>query len=470
MKPLFVDLDGTLLFNDSVQEVFWRLVFTKPWHAIIAVYILLSKGRAPFKDYIAKHVKLSGIQWPINPDVLKLLNAEKSRGRKIILLTASNEKIAKAIAAPLEIFDKIVGSTSSRNFKGGEKLSWINSNFHAEPFMYAGNSTDDFILWGRAAEAIVVNPSSYIYEHAQKICKKVRLIQNLPQHFKTWAKLLRVHQYSKNLLLFVPLLLSGQLWHWHLFSTCLLAWVCFSATASAAYIINDLVDLDSDRAHSTKKNRPLAAGLLNISEAALWVLGLFVVTILGCLHLPFLFSVTLAGYFALTLAYSFYIKRVAILDVFVLSFLYLSRLLAGSVATMVVFSNWLIAFTLFFFLSLAYLKRFIEIERTTQNAKIKGRGYFKKDRELVKTSGLSLGFLSVVIFSLYLNANISETIYKHPNGLWCIAPALLYWINHLWHCAVHNKIHDDPIEFALKDKLSLCLGGFIFIIIMLCQR
>ncbi|MCD6046856.1 MAG: hypothetical protein K0S08_503 [Gammaproteobacteria bacterium] len=468
MKPLFVDLDGTLLFNDSLQEVFWRLLLKHPWYAINAVFLLLTQGRAAFKAFIANHVPLQSIQWAINPAVVQLLKAEKSRGRKIILLTASNEKIARHIVEPLNLFDHIEASSENRNFKGGEKLSWIRTRYPGEEFLYAGNSQDDLILWRHAHESIIVNPSNSVLKEAKKVSKEVRLIQNCPNFFQRWKKTLRIHQYSKNFLIFIPLLLSGKFLHPTLFLNSLLAFIAFCAMASGSYILNDLVDIDHDRMHATKKNRPFAAGIMECISGLGCALSLIVIALVISAFLPISFLLTLICYLILTVSYSFYLKRLAIIDVFTLSILYLIRILAGSAATGIVISNWLFAFGLFFFLSLAYLKRFIEIDRLDENY-VKGRNYKKQDLLLVKIYGICLGLISTLIFTLYLNANATAGIYKHPQGLWLIALFLLYWINHVWHAAVHHNIHDDPVEFALKDKPSLIVGCCIIIIVILCQ-
>lgn len=469
MKPLFVDLDGTLLLSDSVQEVFWRLLLQHPWLACIALWQLITQGKAAFKHFMAQHVTLHTAQWPLNHAVLDYLKKEKATGRPIILLTASHESIAKKIVAPLNIFDQIVGSTETLNFKGPQKLAWIQKHFPQQQFDYAGNGPDDYILWQQCDTAIVVNPSTTVRKHAKKLNTNIQLIKNLPAHHTLWRRSLRLHQYSKNLLIFIPLLLSGQLTTHHLFLNDLLAFCAFSCVASAGYLLNDLFDLDHDRAHRHKKLRPLAAGHINFSTGCFTILALLLLTTILSVPLGLVFSSTLIIYFTTSLAYSCFFKKIAVLDVFVLSTLYLLRIVAGSAATMIAISPWLFAFALFFFLSLAYLKRFIEIEKLDTSDTIAGRAYTKKDLLLVKISGISLGFLSVLIFSLYLSSKATIAIYQYPNGLWLIALILLYWINHLWYAASHHKIHDDPIHYALLNPISLFLATATFIIILTCQ-
>ncbi len=469
MKPLFVDLDGTLLLNDSVQEVFWRFLLQHPWLACLALWQLFTHGRAAFKHFIAQHIGLQTAQWPLNPEVIEFLKKEKTTGRQIILLTASHESIAKKIVMPLNIFDQIVGSTETRNFKGQQKLEWINTHFPQQLFDYAGNSPDDYILWQHCDTAIVVNPHTAVYKRAKKLNPNILLIRNTPKFHTLWQRVLRLPQYSKNLLIFVPLLLSGQLATPSLIMHTLLAFCAFSCVASAGYILNDLLDLDYDRMHPHKKSRPLAAGYINFSTGCLTLLSLLLLAIMLSAPLGLLFSSTLIIYFITSLSYSFFFKKIAVLDVFILSALYLLRIAAGSSATMIAISPWLFAFALFFFLSLAYLKRFIEIEKLDSSDTINGRGYTKKDLLLVNISGVSLGFLSVLIFALYLSSKATIAIYHYPNGLWLIALILLYWINHLWYAANHHKIHDDPIHYALLDPVSLFLAAATLIIILTCQ-
>jgi 4-hydroxybenzoate polyprenyltransferase len=469
MNTLFVDLDGTLLLNDSVQEIFFRLLLKKPWLAIAGLFLLITQGKAAFKNYMANKISLADIKWPLNPLMIEQLTLEKARGRKIILLTASHETIANSIVQPLDLFDQIVGSTETRNFKGKNKLEWIKQHFPNQAFDYAGNSSDDYILWQHCDNAIIVNPTPKVLRRAKKINPKLQLIQNLPAQYSIWQRMLRLHQYSKNILIFIPLLLSGNLLQPQLFLTTLLAFIAFCSTASVSYIINDFIDLDHDRRHSHKKFRPLAAGEINFSSLIFALIGLILFTLVLCHWLPILFNFVLIIYFSTTLLYSFIFKKIAILDVFTLSALYLLRIAAGSAATGLLFSNWLLAFALFFFLSLGYLKRFIEIEKLDTCDKISGRNYCKKDADLVKISGISLGFLSVLIFSIYLTANVTTKIYKYPNGLWLITLILLYWLNHLWYAANHHKIPDDPIAFTLSDKVSLFLALGILMIILICQ-
>ena len=469
MKPLFVDLDGTLLFNDSVQEVFWRLLLQHPWLACVAFWQLLTRGKTAFKHFMAGHIALHTAQWPLNPEVIEFLKKEKTTGRQIILLTASHESIAKKIVAPLNIFDQIVGSTETLNFKGPKKLAWIHKHFPKQLFDYAGNGPDDYILWQHCDTAIVVNPSATVLKRAKKLNSNILLIHNTPNNYALWRGVLRLHQYSKNLLIFVPLLLSGQLATHSLILGALLAFCAFSCVASAGYVLNDLLDLDHDRMHPQKKLRPLAAGYINFSTGCFALLVLLLLATALSAPLGLLFSSTLIIYFMISLLYSFFFKKIAVLDVFVLSALYLLRIAAGSAATMIAVSPWLFAFSLFFFLSLAYLKRFIEIEKLDSSDTMGGRGYTKKDLFLVNISGISLGFLSVLIFALYLSSKATIAIYHYPNGLWLIALILLYWINHLWYAANHHKIHDDPIHYALLDPVSLFLAAATLIIILTCQ-
>jgi len=469
MKPLFVDLDGTLLLNDSVQEVFWRLLLQHPWLACIALWQLITQGKTAFKHFMAQHVLLHTAKWPLNPEVVEYLKKQKASGRTIILLTASHESIAKKIVTPLNIFDQIVGSTATLNFKGQEKLAWIRKHFPEQAFDYAGNGPDDYILWQHCDTAIVVNPSARVCQRAKKINANMVLIQHTPSNFTLWQRSIRLHQYSKNLLIFVPLLLSGQFAVPHLLGNALLAFCAFSCAASAGYILNDLLDLDYDRTHPYKKLRPLACGHINFSTGCFALLALMTLATVLSIPLGLLFASTLVIYLLVSLFYSFFFKKIAILDVFVLSALYLLRIAAGSVATMIAISPWLFAFALFLFLSLAYLKRFIEIEKLDLADAITGRHYTKKDSLLVKISGITLGFLSVLIFALYLSAKAAIVIYRYPNGLWLIALILLYWINHLWYAATHQKIHDDPIHYALLDPVSLFLAAAMLIILLTCQ-
>lgn len=263
MKALYVDLDGTLLKSDSLHELFGRLLLTKFFRALFSIFILCIKGRAPFKAYLANKVLSANIVWPLDQELLTFLREEKVRGRKIVLLTAANEQVANSIVSPLAIFDEIIGSTQAKNFKGREKLKWIKEHDSGE-FAYIGNGSDDLVLWEEADQAIVVNANNGIIAKAKRVNKNLLILSKRKKFLKIFLKAIRIHQYSKNALVFLPLLLSAQIFNLQLLSKSTLAFIAFCLVASSGYLINDLKDLDADRLHASKNKRPMAAGDLPI--------------------------------------------------------------------------------------------------------------------------------------------------------------------------------------------------------------
>ena len=469
MNTLFVDLDGTLLLNDSVQELFLQLLLQKPAYAFLSLWILLIQGKTNFKSYLAKHTSIIHIKWQFNPEIILFLQKEKIRGRKIILLTASYQSVAQEIVAPLNLFDEVWGSDAQKNFKGKQKLAWIQKHYPNESFDYMGNSTDDYILWQHASEAWAVNPSKWVAYQAKKIKPNIHFIFYRPKFLAVLSSALRISHYSKNFLIFLPLLLSGGFFDLGLWKKAILNFIGFCCLTSANYLINDLLDINHDRLDSYKKLRPLAAGYLSLFFSLTLVFILFGLVIAISLFLPAACIFIFSFYLLIALAYSIRLKKIALLDLFVLSSFYIIRIFSGGLAIQKAISPWLLSFGFFFFLSLAYLKRFVEINNLNEAAQIAGRFYKKSDLDFIKISGLMVGLLSPLIFSLYLNSNSVIPIYIHPAVLWLATPILLYWINYIWFTAIQKKLKYDPLIFALTDKLSLGLGLLILLIILYAQ-
>jgi 4-hydroxybenzoate polyprenyltransferase len=280
---------------------------------------------------------------------------------------------------------------------------------------------------------------------------------------------LRPHQWVKNLLLFVPLLLAHRLDEPGLWLAAVIGFVAFSLCASSAYVINDLADRESDRAHPIKRDRPFAAGALSPSVALVLAPGLLVAALaLAWWALPPLFMMALAVYAAATLAYSLALKRVVLVDVMVLAGLYAMRILAGSAATGVPVSAWLLAFALFFFLSLALLKRYAELRLLQLEARValRGRGYRGEDLELLRAAGPAAGFLSVLVLALYVATPDVLVLYERPGLLWLVGALLLYWNLRAWLIAQRAEMHDDPVLFAARDRVSYVVGGLTVLILV----
>jgi 4-hydroxybenzoate polyprenyltransferase len=271
---------------------------------------------------------------------------------------------------------------------------------------------------------------------------------------------MRLHQWLKNILLFVPLLTSHRYGNLATDANALGAFFAFGLCASGNYFINDLSDLDSDRAHKTKCRRPLASGDLPLAWGIFGAVALPLLAFaFSLIWLNWRFTAVLGCYFALSNVYSFFVKRISTADVFVLAILYTVRVVAGAVAVSVVLSSWLLAFSIFIFVSLAYLKRYVEVTHLVgENAKVKGRGYSAADTDTMFSLGIANATAATVVLALYVSSEEVKSLYHNPSFLWILCLLLLYWSNRVWVGARRGKIHEDPVLFAVKDRVSRAVG------------
>lgn len=289
-----------------------------------------------------------------------------------------------------------------------------------------------------------------------------------PARPPSFVMALRPHQWVKNLLILLPLVLAHQVTNFPKLAAGILAFWSASFCASSVYILNDLMDLESDRRHPTKRLRPLAAGTLSISAglilAAAMLLGAFAIALV----LPWKFQALLAIYFVLSTAYSLWLKRRLLVDVMALAALYTFRIIAGAEAVNVPLTMWLLAFSMFFFLSLAFVKRYSELIQVEDagGEKISGRGYRVSDLRIIESVGPASGYLSVLVFCNYLDSQLVRILYPRPHVLWLVAPLLLYWITRVWFVARRRLMHDDPIIYAIRDPVSQLTGVLAAIVVL----
>lgn len=278
---------------------------------------------------------------------------------------------------------------------------------------------------------------------------------------------LRVHQWVKNLLVLVPVMLDHKLFQPPVMVKALIAFAAFCCAASGAYVLNDLLDRDADRRHRIKRNRPFAANTLSRSFGVVLVPLLFAAALLWSLWLSPKFLALLGLYVVLTTAYSIYLKQIAVLDVLLLAGLYTLRVLAGVAASHVRFSTWLLAFSMFLFLSLAFLKRYAELSELQGGAGegLARRGYLRGDREWLGSMGAASGYLSVLVLALYINSAEVMALYRKPLLLWLICPLLLFWISRMWLLAHRGRIDQDPIVAAVLDPASYAVGALVALIL-----
>jgi 4-hydroxybenzoate polyprenyltransferase/phosphoserine phosphatase len=461
---LAVDLDGTLIRTDIAIEHLLQLLKRNPLY-LFMVPLWLWRGRAALKREIAKRVAFDPADLPYDVAFLDYLRAEKAAGRKLVLATAANQVPAKAIAAHLGIFDAVFASDGTTNLSGDAKRRRLEENYGRGKFDYAGNGRADLKVWRAAAAAIVVNPDPGVLASLRAerpvVVEFAPAGPDAPSAFKPYFKAMRLHQWMKNGLLFVPLALSHKLAEAGPFLQICLAFLAFGFTASAVYLINDLVDLRDDRRHPTKRKRPFAAGTIPLVHGLLMVPVLLALAATVARLLPFEFRVVLGLYFAITLAYSFYFKRTMLFDVLVLAGLYTMRIVAGSAAISIPRSFWLLAFSIFLFFSLALVKRYVELLEMGDGAKEqdRGRSYRAVDLETLSQFGITSGMAAVLVLALYIDSAIGQKMYRNPEIIWLLCPLMLYLICRFWILARRGEMHEDPIMFAIKDWRSQAIVG-----------
>ena len=452
--PLVVDLDGTLTPTDTLLESLVRLLKRSPL-SILRLPFWLIRGRAGFKESISTRVTLDVENIPYSAPLLDYLREEKSRGRQIVLATAAHHTIADEVARHLDIFSVVIATRAENNLKGRAKLQAIQDNV-GEAFVYAGDCSADLPIWMQAKAAILVGVA---HRTAAQVRREVPIEREYPKQaggLSVWLRALRVHQWIKNLLLFVPLLTTFEFTHIDKLASMVLAFVAFSLAASATYVVNDLWDLESDRAHPRKRLRPFASGALPIAQGLL-VAGIALVLALGlasAVSQGFLWM--LLTYLVLTSFYSWVIKEYVLMDVLMLSLLYTIRILAGSVAIGAITSSWLLAFSAFIFLSLALVKRCAELVslKDAGAGATRGRDYRVTDLVVLWPLGVGAALCAVVVFGLFISAPETQARYATPQLLWFVAIGLVYWMARLWIKTSRGEMHDDPVVYAIKNRGS----------------
>ena len=455
--PLVVDLDLTLLRTDSLWEQFLALLFRRPWAAVLALGAL-GGGKARFKARLAKLVELEPETLPYRADLVAYLKAQKDDGRHLCLATAADLRVAAPVAKHLGLFDSIVASDGEENLKGPAKAARLAQLF-PQGFTYAGDHAADLSVWSAAQAMVLAGAAPSVARRARALGKPVEAeFANPPRGFTVWRKALRLHQWAKNLLVFAPLLLA------HLYREprndllALAAFVAMGLVASATYLINDMADLAADRRHARKRNRPLASGALPIDQGAAAALALT----LGGFGLAAAVSpaliLGLAGYCALTLAYSFRLKRYALLDVVTLGLLYTLRIVIGAAVVGASLSVWLLTFSLFFFFSISLAKRYAEILAMAsqhRSGAVVGRGYQTADGPTLLSLGVASSVASVLIVVLYLTEEAFPSgVYRHPDWLWLAPFVLMVWASRIWLLAGRGELDEDPVAFAIRDGFS----------------
>ncbi len=471
LVPLAVDLDGTLVKTDLLYESFFALIKQNPFNLFRVIFWLFTTNRATMKHRIAERVGVNVQLLPYNDEVVKWVKEQREAGRKTILATASHQKYAQAIAEHLGIFDEVMATHSGENLKGATKAARLVEQFGDKGFDYVGDSSADLRVWESANQAIVVARSAGLEDRARETATVAKVFAAPLKKASLW-RAMRPHQWVKNTLIFVPLLTSHNFANLTLLILSVLAFIAFSLCASSVYILNDCLDLEDDRRHVTKRLRPFASGGASIlSGVMVLVVSLIVVVILAA-SIGTQFLLVLAIYFSLTLAYSFFLKHQLIVDIVLLASLYTMRIIAGAAAIAVPLSFWLLAFSVFIFLSLAIVKRYTELHRLTQQADKTintARGYHTDDLPLLAALGSASGYISVLIMALYVNSAEVRVLYDQPQMLWLVLPLLLFWISRVWLIAHRGQMHDDPILFVIKDNHSRITALLVLLVFFMAS-
>ncbi len=482
LPVLCVDLDGTLVKSDTLHDSALAVARHRPL-ALLKLPGWLLQGKASLKRHLAETIQLDVAHLPYNRELLQYLEQQRALGRPIYLATAADADTANRIAAHLGLFTGVLASDGQLNLAGKNKLAAFQSRFGDE-FAYIGNALPDLPLLQHSQEPMVANATPGLRAALRRArITPVRSFNERASKFKSWLKAIRLHQWAKNTLIFLPLLLAHA-WAPGIIAAAVVAFFSFGLCASATYIVNDLLDLEADRQHPRKRRRPFASGDLSalsgifvivVFLAASLVLALLVPKVLAALSpellyliIPHYFLLWLGIYLVTTLAYSLRLKRSVLVDVIVLSGLYTIRIIAGSAATGVIVSTWLGSFSIFFFLSLAFVKRFAELEnlRDRGGVSASGRGYHVTDIEQLRSLGSASGYVSVAVLTLYISNLDAAQLYHHTRRLWLLVPVILLWISRLWLQASRGELDEDPVVYAVTDRRSLFLGAVVVLIIL----
>jgi 4-hydroxybenzoate polyprenyltransferase len=459
MRPLCVDLDGSVIRTDLLLECFLVLLKRNPVYVFLAA-LWLVRGRAVLKAEIARRVQVDPTVLPYNTELLSWLRNEHARGRRLWLCTGANEKLARAIARHLGIFAGVIASDATRNLTGRLKAECLVRSFGLREFDYCGNEWRDLAIWSCSGGAIVVSHGSAL---GARVGNRVPLLQTFSaggDRLRAALRALRPHQWAKNVLLFVPLLAAHRAMDAVAVGDAVLGFVAFCLAASSVYVLNDMLDLQADRAHARKSRRPFAAGDLPLATGFVLVPALLLTAALVAGLLSAKFLLVLMGYYILTTAYSLVLKGMIFIDAIALAGLYTLRIIAGAAAVDVPLSFWLLLFSVFLFLSLAIVKRYAELDALRRRGQLHaaGRDYDVNDLPMLESVGISAGYLSVLVLALYINTPATLPLYRHPQALWPLCVLLLYWITRIWMKTHRGKMHDDPVVFAMRDRVSLATG------------
>ena len=464
--PLCVDLDHTLLKTDLLFESL-ILFLQRSAFAFAALPYWLMKGRAFLKHELAIRVRPDVGRLPFRAEIVEFLRSEKEQGRRLVLVSAADQTLAEAVQGHLGLFSDVIASNGSQNVKGANKAKVLEERFGKGGFDYIGDSRSDLAVWRSARRAFVVTNSARLANAVKAIVPVEKIFPRSGNPLLTLLGAFRIHQWSKNLLVFVPIVTSHRILERPVLLSGLIAFFSFSFFCSGTYLLNDLVDLEADRRHPSKRARALASGELSIFSAILWAILFLTIGVALGFFCGGPFLICLGIYGVASVAYSLWIKRVVMLDVIVLACFYSLRLFAGGAATGIGCSEWLLAFSVFFFFGLAMIKRYSELRESpaVEGANQSGRGYVRSDLDSVAAFGVSGGLISVLVVVLYVMSQEVRLLYHRPIILLLLCPLFLYWITRIWFKAHRGELPQDPVVFALQDRTSYVVGALAAVVL-----
>ena len=456
LLPLCVDLDGTLIVTDSLHEAV--AVGTRDLPALFKATLRIGGGKAAFKRAVYAIAQLEASTLPYNAEFLEFLRAQHAAGRRLYLVTAADQLIAEAVASHLGIFEGVICSDGVTNVRGAGKADALVERFGAKGFAYAGNDVTDLKVWREAGAAIIVNAPSGVAAQARKTTSvEAEFARHRPK-ISRMIKAIRPHQWAKNVLVFLPIVASTDFFDVAGWQRAALLFVSFCCAASSIYIVNDLVDLNADRAHPRKRLRPFASGAVSaragvLMSGALAVAAMAAAAPVGAVPL-------VLGYALLSSSYSFMLKEKALVDVFILASLYTIRIFSGGVVSGHPVTEWLVGFSIFMFLSLAIAKRVAELLGTRARAggKLSRRAYGDRDVDILQSMGVGSSFVAALVLALYFQSQAAHSLYAHPQWLLMVVVAVLFWFARVWLKTARGEMDDDPVVWAVKDRQSQLLG------------
>jgi 4-hydroxybenzoate polyprenyltransferase/phosphoserine phosphatase len=463
--PLCVDLDGTLIATDLLVEGLVAICGNR--HVLARLPRLFATNRARFKQNVAELAELDVSLLPYNRPLLAFLREQKASGRRLVLATAADARVAQAVADHLGLFDEIISSDGEHNLKGEAKARALVARFGLHGFAYAGNESSDLAVWRVACSAVIVNAPRAVREAVGQHTPVEAQFEERPSLVRAALRAMRPHQWAKNLLVFVPLITAHAVTDLAGWRDAVGMFLAFCATASSIYLINDLADLSADRQHPRKRRRPLASGTLPLTIGAvlacvLLAVGFGLSAMVGA-------SLVIALYAVASISYSLVLKELPLVDVFMLAGLYTVRVLGGGVATGHKASLWLVAFSGFLFLGLALVKRTEEmaaVARSDGSRTAGRRGYLPGDVNILQNFGCAATFASGVVLALFVGSDAASSQYAFPELLWGIVPLILFWQCRLWLSTSRGYMHDDPIVYAIRDWVSWIVVGAIFMVVV----